>query len=214
MNCARCTGVEHLYGLDGQAAIDGTVTAMKHDRLQSGRRSRKPTIRQRKAHVPSPGLSTTVGGLAAAAGVTSHVVRYYTRIGLLDPVRDPGNNYKRYNGHHLARLKFIRGAQALGYTLSEIQHIFSHAQDGRSPCPEVRDILSRRISETRERVREFTELEQRMERALRTWGRMEDGTPDGSSVCVLIEATLTGAQHGSGRKPGGDRAGKPGKKRK
>jgi len=143
-------------------------------------------------HRTEPLHGTTVSGLAAAAGVTPDVVRYYTRIGLLEPLRHPGNNYKSFNSHHLARLKFIRGAQALGYTLTEVRRIFDHAGDGHSPCPEVRDILRRRIGETREQLHELQELVQRMERALRNWEKIKDGIPDGHSVCVLIESTLTG----------------------
>lgn len=157
-------------------------------------------VRSRHTHtagvVPAPAfgtfLCTTVGGLAAAAGVTPHVVRYYTRVGLLEPFRHPVNNYKSFNGHHLARLKFIRGAQALGYTLAEIRSIFNHADNGHSPCPEVRDIMRRRIDETREQMRDLQDLVLRMERALRHWEKMKDGTPDGHSVCVLIESTLSG----------------------
>lgn len=158
--------------------------------------------------VSRPPLSTTVSGLAAAAGVTPHVIRYYTRIGLIEPMRDPGNNYKRFNEHHLARLNFIRGAQVLGYTLSEIRRIFGHAERGYSPCPEVRDILLRRIGETREHLRDLRELQQRMERALRNWEKMKDGTPDGRSVCVLIESTLSGAEHEIGVDPEHVRASK------
>lgn len=158
--------------------------------------------RQRGVHVPTPGLSVTVGGLAKAAGVTTHVVRYYTRIGLLTPERDVTNNYKRFNTQHLARLRFIRGAQALGYTLAEIRRIFGHAERGRSACPEVRDILRRRVGETREQLRNLQDLQQRMERALQTWNKMDDGTPNGHSVCVLIESTLSGANLEMGVAPG------------
>jgi len=155
-------------------------------------------------HRTGPLHGTTVSGLAAAAGVTPDVVRYYTRIGLLEPLRHPGNNYKSFNNHHLARLKFIRGAQALGYTLTEIRRIFEHAGDGHSPCPEVRDILRRRIGETREQLHELQKLVERMERALRNWEKIKDGIPDGHSVCVLIESTLTGNAMPV-RTPAGDR---------
>jgi len=171
-------------------------SSRRTERFRAMERS-APSTRSRSA--PDGGGSqarslhgTTVRGLAAAAGVTPDVVRYYSRIGLLEPLRNPDNNYKCFNGHHLARLKFIRGAQALGYTLTEIQRIFGHAEDGHSPCPEVRDILRRRIDETRAQLGELQELVQRMERALRNWEKMKDGTPDGHSVCVLIESTLTG----------------------
>lgn len=133
-------------------------------------------------------LSATVSGLAAAAGVTPHVVRYYTRIGLLQPLRDPSNNYMRFNGRHLARLNFVLGAKALGYTLGEIRRIFKHAEHGRSPCPEVRGILQRRVAENRLRLQEFAALQERMERALARWEKMLDQTPSGDSVCHLIES--------------------------
>lgn len=181
---------------------------MNLGRLHHGGRGRKPSARPRGVHASNPGLSTTVGGLAKAAGVTTHVVRYYTRIGLLTPERDATNNYKRFNNRHLARLRFIRGAQALGYTLAEIHRIFGHAANGRSPCPEVRDILRRRVVETREQLRDLRELQQRMERALRTWQKMKDGMPDGHSVCVLIESALSGTEYEVGEVPGHDRASK------
>lgn len=129
----------------------------------------------------------TVNGLARAAAVPPHVVRYYTRIGLLRAQRNPDNGYKLFNGAHLHRLRFIRQAQELGYTLAEIRHILNDADKGESPCPLVRKILEQRLEENRRRVRELIELQHRIERALKAWKRMPDGTPDGHTVCHLIE---------------------------
>ncbi len=175
---------------------------MSRGRLRDGSRGQKPSVRPRGVHAPNLGLNATVSGFAKAAGVAAHVVRYYTRIGLLTPERNATNNYKRFNYRHLARLRFIRGAQALGYTLAEIQRIFGHAERGRSPCPEVRDILLRRVGETRDQLRNLQDLQQRMERALKTWRKIKDGTPDGRSVCVLIESALSGTEHEVGEVPG------------
>jgi len=133
-------------------------------------------------------LSTTVSGMAAAAGVTPHVVRYYARIGLLEPGRDPANNYKRFTEQHLRRVLFIRQAKALGFSLGDIKLIVDHANDGHSPCPDVRDIIRRRIKENRARLHEMQRLQQRMEEAVRRWETMPDRAPDGHSVCHLIES--------------------------
>jgi DNA-binding transcriptional MerR regulator len=138
---------------------------------------------------PSRGERMTVSGLAAATDVPDHVIRYYTRLGLLKPARDAHNAYRLYARSDAARLRFIRRAKHLGYTLGEIATIFREASRGRSPCPLVREIIGRRIPEHRRELREAQLLQRRMERALARWARMPDGVPDGDSVCWLIEST-------------------------
>ena len=64
--------------------------------------------------------SDTIGALANAAGVGVETVRYYQRRGLLpEPARPPGE-VRRYSDEDVRRLKFIRSAQAAGFTLAEI----------------------------------------------------------------------------------------------
>ena len=130
----------------------------------------------------------TVNQVARAASVEPHVVRYYSRIGLLKPKRHPENSYKLFSEVDLKYLRFIRKAQELGYTLSEIGEILQHAVDGESPCPTVREILQRRIEDNRKRVAELLRLQNRMEEALAQWKDRPDGVPDGHTICVLIES--------------------------
>jgi DNA-binding transcriptional MerR regulator len=136
----------------------------------------------------SAGAATTATGLARQAQVPVHVVRYYTRIGLLRPARDPANGHKLFAEAHLKRLRFILQAKALGYTLREIGAIIREAERGKSPCPRVREIIEQRIADNRQRLEETLSLQRRMERALRAWAKMPDGVPDGKAVCRLIEA--------------------------
>jgi len=69
--------------------------------------------------------SDTIGGLARAAGVGVETVRYYQRRGLLaEPARPPGE-VRRYGEADLKRLRFIRHAQAAGFTLSEIGELIA-----------------------------------------------------------------------------------------
>jgi len=130
----------------------------------------------------------TVNDLSQRTGVTSHTVRYYSRIGLLKPGRNPDNGYRLFDRSDLARLRFIRQAQSLGFTLDEISEILAESEHGRSPCPKVRDILRRRIEENHRKLAELMDLQSRMEEALDHWEAMPDGVPDGHSVCHLIES--------------------------
>lgn len=126
--------------------------------------------------------------LAQRCDVTVDAVRYYTRIGLLQPVRDPVNGYKLFDNKEVGHLAFINRAKQLGYTLNEIRRIFRDCGKGKSPCPLVRDIIQHRIRDNRINLENLLELQNKMEFALKEWGLMPDGVPDGDSICTLIES--------------------------
>ena len=82
--------------------------------------------------------SDTIGGLARAARVGVETVRYYQRRGLLpEPPRPPGE-VRRYGDLDLKRLRFIRSAQAAGFTLNEIKELLDlDAADDRARAREL-----------------------------------------------------------------------------
>jgi MerR family transcriptional regulator, copper efflux regulator len=69
--------------------------------------------------------SIGIGALAKRAGVGIDTVRYYERAGLLAPSRRLASGYRRYTDLELARLRFIRRAQALGFTLTEVRELLA-----------------------------------------------------------------------------------------
>ena len=140
----------------------------------------------------------TVTELANRSGATPHAVRYYTRMGLLRPQRNPDNGYRLYPHREVSWLRFIRQAKRLGYTLGEIREIMHDSDQGKSPCPRVREILLQRIDENRQQLEELMALQTRMEQALGQWDDMPDGIPDGHSVCHLIESFSSN----DGKQPG------------
>jgi|SRR3954468_23215804 MerR family mercuric resistance operon transcriptional regulator len=97
-------------------------------------------------------LRDTIGGLANAAGVGVETVRYYQRRGLLaEPARARGE-VRRYGAEDLRRLKFIRSAQAAGFTLNEIAELLDlSASDDRARARELAQArvaaLDRKIAE-------------------------------------------------------------------
>jgi len=129
----------------------------------------------------------TVNELAKQSNAPAHVVRYYARIGLIKPSGQQENGYRLFRPNDANRLRFIRMAKHLGFTLNEIREITRHADEGESPCGDVRQIIQRHIRENRARIDEMVKLQNRMEQALEMWREMPDGEPDGHSVCHLIE---------------------------
>ena len=100
-------------------------------------------------------ISDTIGGLAKAAGVGVETVRYYQRRGLLsEPPRPPGE-IRRYSDDDIKRLKFIRSAQAAGFTLAEIGELI--ALDSTDDRARVRALAQARVSALDDKIEEMRE---------------------------------------------------------
>lgn len=132
----------------------------------------------------------TVSVLSKTAQATPDAIRHYVRFGLLTPSRDPVNGYKIFGSDDIKKVKFIRRAKGLGFSLRDIQTIFNHSDDGQSPCPAVREMIQCRIDENRKKLAELNNLQQRMDDALTKWKSMPDGEPDGQAICHLIESII------------------------
>lgn len=126
--------------------------------------------------------------LAANMGISPDTVRYYSKIGMLKPTRHPDNAYQVYVGKDASRLRFIRAAKGLGFTLADIRAFFDDAEHGASPCPRVRSLIECRINETERRLAELTSLHEKMRQAVAVWHRIPDSHPTGDTVCALIES--------------------------
>jgi MerR family copper efflux transcriptional regulator len=100
----------------------------------------------------------TIGSLARSAGVGRETVRYYERIGLLaTPGRRKGA-YRRYTPGDVARLRFIRRAGELGFTLAETSELLAlRAREG-SPCASVRAKAKAKLTAIEQKLVELTEL--------------------------------------------------------
>ena len=130
----------------------------------------------------------TIADIANASGISPHTVRYYVKEGLISPAAQADNNYRLFIRQDVTRLRFIRMAKMLGFTLNEIRQILKHANVGESPCADVREIIQNHIVENRQKIQELQALQTRMEQALEKWQDMPDKTPDGHSICHLIES--------------------------
>ena len=129
-----------------------------------------------------------VQDLAKLEGVNANTVRHYVRIGLLQAPKDD-NGYHRFGEAERQRLRFIRQARDLGFTLEDIQTILQEAGKGKSPCPVVRHLIEPRLVEARRRLNEMQNMVQRMEQAVASWQGLPDCQPCGDHICHLIEGS-------------------------
>ena len=103
-----------------------------------------------------------IGQLAHRAGVAIDTVRYYERNQLLAPAGRLASGYRRYGEDELKRLRFIRRAKALGFTLEEIRDLLSLSAERN--MAKVKSAAEAKLADIEQRVAEL----QRIRRGLRT----------------------------------------------
>jgi Hg(II)-responsive transcriptional regulator len=101
-------------------------------------------------------LSTST--LAARAGVNLQTVRYYERRGLLPEPPRTAAGYRRYGPDALVRLRFIRRAQELGFSLDEIEELLALRVDPNASRADVRRRAEVRIADVRDRIRDLQRM--------------------------------------------------------
>jgi MerR family mercuric resistance operon transcriptional regulator len=98
----------------------------------------------------------TIAGVAAAAGVHVETVRYYQRLKLVPEPLRPFGGIRRYTEADADRLRFIKRAQAMGFTLAEVERLLN-LQTRRS-CRATRELAAAKLSLVDTRIRELRHL--------------------------------------------------------
>ncbi len=130
--------------------------------------------------------SLTIGRLAESAQVNVETVRYYQRRGLMREPARPTASVRRYSNDDVKRIRFIKRAQQLGFTLDEIANLLK-LEDGRS-CRETEQVAQQKLRLVEGRIADL----QRLRKTLRELiGRCESGR--GRITCPIIESLM--AEH-------------------
>ena len=108
----------------------------------------------------------TIGELARAAGVPTSTVRYYERVGLLEPAGRTVGNYRVYGDAALERLQFIRAAQATGFTLDDITSLLPLQAGTPATCEKVQCLIRERLAEVKKRMDDLRRVEGVLKSAL------------------------------------------------
>lgn len=84
-------------------------------------------------------MEHTIGKVAKAAGVRIATIRFYERRGLIAQPRKPESGYRTYPPEAVARIRFIRQAQEIGFSLAEIDDLLSLHTRAEADCGDVRE---------------------------------------------------------------------------
>ena len=123
----------------------------------------------------------TIGSVADEAGVNVETIRYYQRRGLMAEQDKPAQGYRRYDATTVKRVRFIKRAQALGFTLEEIGGLLE--LDEAHACAETRELASHKLEAIETKLADLAA----MRRALMTLLRQCDaGAMKGN--CPIIHA--------------------------
>ena len=99
-----------------------------------------------------------IGQLAHAAGVPLSTLRYYERAGLLCPTGRAHNNYRFYTHDALQIVRFIRAAQATGFTLDDVRALLTLWHGHTALCQDVQPLIAKRLEEVSQRLKDMQHL--------------------------------------------------------
>jgi len=124
-----------------------------------------------------------VGEVAKQAGVNLQTIRYYERRGLLPKPPRTGSNYRAYPEDAVLRVRFIKRAQELGFTLKEIKELLSLRAAPRTRCADVRERAEAKVQDIDGKVRILQAMRKALTRLIR-----ECSGSGPVSQCPILEA--------------------------
>jgi MerR family mercuric resistance operon transcriptional regulator len=125
----------------------------------------------------------TIGRLASAAGVGVETIRYYQRRGLLDEPRKPFRGYRHYPADLAKRVRFIKRAQALGFTLEEVACLLR--LDGADRCADTRELAAHKVASIDRKLIDLTAMRDALSALVR---QCETGRAEGSCPIISVLA--------------------------
>ena len=150
------------------------------------------------------------GDLARQSGVSSDTLRHYERLGLVAKPPRTGGGYRDYPNQTLERVRLIRRALSVGFSLQELQAILKTRDAGGVPCHRVRALAGSKLEQIDEKIRELMVMRQQLEQTLKNWDAKLSSVRPGQQARLLEalpeEATvLKGMALRSGKNKNGGR---------
>jgi DNA-binding transcriptional MerR regulator len=136
--------------------------------------------------IKQPPSSLHIGELAQASNTSARTIRFYERVGLLPPAQRAENGYRLYDTEDVRRLRFIRNARSLDFSVDDLKEVLALRDQGEAPCRYVAHLLETKASEIEERVRQLQELQQDLQQLLHQAARLPDDIEMKKCVCHLI----------------------------
>ncbi len=109
-----------------------------------------------------------ISSLAKATGTTADTLRYYEKLGLLDEPQRAENGYRRYAEAHIGRVRFIRNAQSLGFSLAEIGLIIPQMAAGQFGRTQIEEGLRKKMGQIDAHIKDLQRLKKDLQSTINT----------------------------------------------
>lgn len=127
-------------------------------------------------------MGMTIGTAAGVAGVNVSTVRYYERRGMIEEPPRTASGYRQYDDAVVDRLRFIRQAQELGFTLDEIQDLLELRVERPGACPAVAEATEAKLQNVESRIHRLERLRDVLTRLVASCESRE-----ASGACPVLE---------------------------
>jgi DNA-binding transcriptional MerR regulator len=127
-----------------------------------------------------------IGELAEKTGLSVGNLRYYSDLGVLNPIARGDNGYRYYSLNATQQVEFIKKAQSIGFSLQDIKQILDVRDRGETPCNLVKVLLAQKIEELGLKIKEMTLFKAELENYRQNWQVNKDFADNSAEICPLI----------------------------
>jgi len=129
-----------------------------------------------------------IGELAKQTNLAVGTLRYYSDMGLLQPVQRGDNGYRYYSQNASKQVEFIKKAQAIGFSLEEIKTILDVRDRGEKPCSLVQGLLDNKIEQLEIQIKRMSLFKHELESYRQNWINNPNPESNSQEVCPLISS--------------------------
>jgi DNA-binding transcriptional MerR regulator len=122
-------------------------------------------------------MGLSIGETSDVTGLTVDTLRYYERIGLLGPVARNGGGQRRYSSEDISRLRFVRRAQAMDFSLDEIGQLLELRGSTADVRADVRSLTETKLAAIEQRIGALTQLRDELAELVRACRASERECP-------------------------------------
>lgn len=132
-----------------------------------------------------------IGELAKKTGVSTDTLRHYERKGVIAPPIRSANGYRVYSPETIERVKLVRHALAVGFTLDELSAIFTERKKGEKPCGKVFSMATAKLEDLYDRIVEMLSLRDELQNLVQNWSERLSETEADEKPAFLLETLIS-----------------------
>jgi MerR family copper efflux transcriptional regulator len=129
--------------------------------------------------------SLGIGEVARETGVSTDTIRHYERVGVLQHPPRTMAGYRRFSREAIERVRLVRRALAIGFSLAELARILKVRDAGGVPCKGVHTLAKKKLQSLKEQIADLIHLRRQMEGVLRSWDGKLASAPWGKRAGLL-----------------------------